>query len=76
MQLRTIQTAYEMQGGNVDTGNKMHVLRAPAILAHYRKRDQSSLTTTHQIFSEERTLEPEGEHVKIRSEAGKQLCEV
>lgn len=38
--------------------------------------DVPSLTTTHQIFSEERAPEPKWEHVKIRGEAGEQLLEL
>ena len=47
----------------------------PATPEHRGNSDLPSLTTTHQIFPEERTPEPIRQHVKIGSKAGKQLLE-
>lgn len=53
-----------------------NILCGPASLEHGRNSDLPSLTTTHQIFSKERTPEPKWEHVEICSESRKQLFEV
>ena len=48
----------------------------PRVPERCRNGSPPSLTTAHQIFSEERTPEPNRKHVEVRSEARKQLLEV